>query len=112
MSAPRRSAPHHACRKYAWETKKIGGPFTYTVGIGTNHSRLAGVVVGWEQGCLGMRVGEIRHISIPADEAYGPRGLQSRGIPADAALELELEVLDIGGGPGGARRGPSLAQEL
>ena len=60
-----------------------------------------------------MRVGEIRLISIPADEAYGSQGLPSRSIPADTALELELEVLDIGGPrSSGTTGGSRLAQEL
>ena len=51
------------------------------------------VIEGWEQGILGMKVGEKRKLMIPAAMAYGD---QARGsIPADADLMFEVELLAI-----------------
>ena len=38
-------------------------------------------VTGWDQGCMGMRVGEERKLVIPADEGYGAGGFPAWGIP-------------------------------
>ena len=48
--------------KKFWSTKDAGQqPFTYNAGVG-------GVITGWDQGCLGMKLGEVRKLIIPADE--------------------------------------------
>ena len=57
-----------------------------------------GVIPGWDQGVMGMRIGEVRRLIIPAEEAFGARGMRSRGIPKDAPLDIVVEVLDISGG--------------
>jgi len=49
-------------------------PFTYQAGVG-------GVITGWDQGCLGMSIGEVRNLKIPADEGYGA----SRAHPYNTA---------------------------
>merc|ERR1719407_34406 len=50
--------------KKFWSTKDPGQePFTYQAGVG-------GVIKGWDQGCLGMKVGETRELIIPAHEGY------------------------------------------
>jgi len=46
-------------------------------------------------GCLGMRKGEIRKLTIPPDEGYGKGGFPSWGIPPMAILEFEIEVVEI-----------------
>ena len=35
---------------------------------------VGGVITGWDQGCLGMKVGEERLLVIPAEEGYGAKG--------------------------------------
>jgi len=52
-------------------------------------------VVGWEQGCLGMRIGEVRKLSIPSYEGYGERGLPEWEILPHCDLEFTIECLDI-----------------
>ena len=48
--------------KKFWSTKDPGQqPFEYDAGIG-------GVITGWDQGCLGMKMGEVRKLRIPAHE--------------------------------------------
>uniref|UniRef100_A0A0G4H779 peptidylprolyl isomerase n=1 Tax=Chromera velia CCMP2878 TaxID=1169474 RepID=A0A0G4H779_9ALVE len=78
--------------KKFWSTKDPGQkPFTYSAGVG-------GVITGWDQGCLGMKVGEVRKLRIPHDEGYGSRGFPAWGIPPMATLLFEIEVLKIAAG--------------
>jgi FKBP-type peptidyl-prolyl cis-trans isomerase len=77
--------------KKFWSTKDAGQqPFSYNAGVG-------GVITGWDQGCLGMELGESRKLRIPADEGYGANGFPAWGIPAGGTLLFEIEVLSIGG---------------
>ncbi|CAK0807709.1 unnamed protein product, partial [Prorocentrum cordatum] len=50
---------------------------------------------GWDQGCLGMHVGEQRKLVIPAEEGYGKGGFPAWGIPPGGTLEFTLECLTI-----------------
>mmetsp|Transcript_1957 Transcript_1957/g.5896 ORF Transcript_1957/g.5896 Transcript_1957/m.5896 type:complete len:121 (+) Transcript_1957:124-486(+) len=75
--------------KKFWSTKDPGQqPFTYQAGVG-------GVIKGWDQGCLGMRVGETRKINIPAHEGYGAGGFPAWGIPPGGTLDFTLECLSV-----------------
>lgn len=75
--------------KKFWSTKDPGQkPFTYPAGQGR-------VITGWDQGVLGMHLGEVRSLEIPAAEGYGPGGFPAWGIPANATLLFEIEVLTI-----------------
>ena len=66
--------------KKFWSTKDKGQqPFEYSAGVG-------GVIKGWDQGCLGMKVGEVRQLTIPADEGYGANGFPAWGIPPNGGL--------------------------
>jgi hypothetical protein len=47
------------------------------------------------QGCLGMQVGEVRKLDIPAEEGYGAGGFPAWGIPPGGGLLFELECLEI-----------------
>jgi len=77
--------------KKFWSTKDPGQqPFSYQAGVG-------GVITGWDQGCLGMKVGERRMLNIPASEGYGERGFPAWGIPPKGTLNFEIEVLKIKG---------------
>mmetsp|Transcript_18202 Transcript_18202/g.46580 ORF Transcript_18202/g.46580 Transcript_18202/m.46580 type:complete len:143 (+) Transcript_18202:31-459(+) len=78
--------------KKFWSTKDAGQtPFEYVAGVGS-------VIVGWDQGCLGMQTGEVRKLSIPAEEGYGANGFPAWGIPPKATLLFEIEVLKMVGG--------------
>ena len=75
--------------KNFWSTKDDGqSPFTYEAGVNR-------VIKGWDQGCLGMKVGGKRKLDIPAAEAYGAGGFPAWGIPPDGSLLFEIEVLEI-----------------
>ena len=73
--------------KKFWSTKDKGQqPFEYSAGVG-------GVIKGWDQGCLGMKVGEVRQLTIPADEGYGANGFPAWGIPPNGGLYFGARAL-------------------
>merc|ERR1712160_116901 len=75
--------------KKFWSTKDPGQqPFSYDAGVG-------GVITGWDQGCLGMEIGEGRELLIPAAEGYGAQGFPAWGIPPGGTLNFTLECLVI-----------------
>ena len=53
----------------------------------------AGLIEGWVQGLVGMKIGGLRRLLIPAELAYGDQG--SGPVPPDADLVFQVELLDI-----------------
>lgn len=45
------------------------------------------LILGWEEGVKGMKIGGVREISIPSDKAYGKEG-SGDNIPADTPLKF------------------------
>lgn len=68
-----------------------GEPFAFPLGAGR-------VIRGWDEGVVGMQVGEVRELAIPAWLAYGRQGAGGV-IPPDQPLlfEVELVAIDPGG---------------
>jgi len=64
-----------------------GKPFEFKVGTG-------GVIKGWDEGVLGMKVGGKRKLEIPADLGYGASG-QPPKIPGGAGLKFDIELIEI-----------------
>lgn len=58
---------------------------------------LSGVIAGWTQGVPGMKVGGTRRLLIPAALAYGDRPPFGSGIPANADLVFDIELVAIEG---------------
>jgi FKBP-type peptidyl-prolyl cis-trans isomerase FkpA len=59
---------------------------------------LNGVIKCWTEGVQKMKVGGKSQLVCPADIAYGDGGRP--GIPGGATLVFEIELLQIGNGPG------------
>ncbi|KAL8541847.1 hypothetical protein ACS0TY_002916 [Phlomoides rotata] len=101
--------------KKFWSTKDPGQkPFSFQIGKGN-------VIKGWDEGVLGMQVGEVarlRVMCIPSflcarliflstsfidlqsskctpDYAYGPSGFPAWGIQPNADLVFEIQVLSV-----------------
>ncbi|KKS55977.1 MAG: Peptidyl-prolyl cis-trans isomerase [Parcubacteria group bacterium GW2011_GWA2_42_35] len=64
-----------------------GRPFSFVLGAGQ-------VIAGWEQGILGMRIGEKRKLTIAPELAYGEAGA-GNAIPPNATLIFEINLLEI-----------------
>ena len=61
-----------------WHTKEEGGgPVTYEPGEGN-------VILGWDHGALGMRVGEVRELLIPSPRDCELASRQSNSPVPDA----------------------------
>jgi FKBP-type peptidyl-prolyl cis-trans isomerase len=64
-----------------------GQGFTFKLGAGQ-------VIAGWDQGVAGMRIGELRKLTIPPHLAYGDRGFPPV-IPPQSTLVFEVELLAV-----------------
>jgi FKBP-type peptidyl-prolyl cis-trans isomerase len=64
-----------------------GQPFAFTLGQNS-------VIQGWEQGLLGMKVGEKRKLTIPPELGYGNQGAGGV-IPPNATLIFEIDMISI-----------------
>lgn len=62
------------------------GTFQYTVG--------QGVIAGFSQGTVGMRVGGLRRVIIPPSLGYGSAGSPPQ-IPGNSTLIFEIELLAV-----------------
>ena len=64
-----------------------GAGFTFRLGAGQ-------VIAGWDQGVAGMRVGEVRKLTIPPELGYGDSGFPTV-IPPRSTLVFEVERLSV-----------------
>lgn len=62
-------------------------PFGFLLGDGQ-------VIKGWDEGVVGMKVGGVRRLTIPAAMGYGARGAGGV-IPPNATLVFEVELLRV-----------------
>jgi len=56
---------------------------------------LDGVIAGWSQGLLGMKVGGRRTLVIPGHLAYGPNPPPGAGIAPDETLLFTVDLVDV-----------------
>ncbi len=64
-----------------------GQKFQFKIGVGQ-------VIRGWDEGVMGMKVGEKRRLYIPATLGYGARGAGAV-IPPNADLIFDVELFDV-----------------
>jgi FKBP-type peptidyl-prolyl cis-trans isomerase FkpA len=68
-------------------SRNTGQPFRFPLGAGN-------VIKGWDQGVVGMKIGESRRLVIPANLAYGDSGAGGV-IPPGAALVFDIDLIAI-----------------
>ncbi|XVF44833.1 hypothetical protein PTKIN_Ptkin02bG0155600 [Pterospermum kingtungense] len=72
-----------------WSTKDQGQqPFSFQIGKGA-------VIKGWDEGVMGMQVGEVARLRCSPDYAYGAAGFKAWGIQPNSVLDFEIEVLSL-----------------
>lgn len=81
---------------YTGAVAKTGAVFQSSRDFGRPISfPLSGVIAGWTEGVPGMKVGGTRRLIIPAAKAYGHTPPYGSGIPADADLVFDIELVSI-----------------
>jgi FKBP-type peptidyl-prolyl cis-trans isomerase FkpA len=68
-------------------SKDRSDPFVFALGAGM-------VIRGWDEGVVGMQVGGVRTLIIPAALGYGARGAGGV-IPPNATLKFDVELLAV-----------------
>ena len=66
-------------------------PFKFQIGVGQ-------VIKGWEEGVLGMCIGEKRRLIVPPELGYGDQGAGDI-IPGGATLFFDVELVGTEEGP-------------
>ena len=61
-------------------------PFSFLLGAG-------GVIKGWDEGVVGMRVGGKRQLIVPPALGYGP--IDYQGIPGNSVLVFTVEAISV-----------------
>jgi len=64
-----------------------GQPFDFTLGQG-------GVIAGWDEGIVGMKVGGRRELTIPPAQGYGAQG-RPPSIKPNETLVFIVDLLDV-----------------
>ena len=87
IEAARKDSIERYKNKWLYINTYGGEPLEFTLGVGQ-------VIPGWEKGILGMKVGEIRYLTVPAVMAYGERSMEDVPPYSDLYFEVELVHAD------------------
>ncbi|KAJ1668720.1 FK506-binding protein 2B [Coemansia sp. RSA 1813] len=68
--------------------RKAPTPLVFKVGTGR-------VIRGWDEALMTMVKGEKATLTIQPDWAYGQRGVEAAGIPPNATLIFDVELVDL-----------------
>lgn len=61
-------------------------PFEFKLGAGQ-------VIKGWDEGLVGMKIGEKKTLTVPPEKGYGPNDYN--GIPGGSTLIFDVELVGI-----------------
>lgn len=72
---------------------KRGQPLVFQLGLGQ-------VIAGWDEGLLGVKKGDKKTLTIPAEKAYGSQEIKDPKtkaviIPANSTLIFDVEVVEV-----------------
>lgn len=70
-----------------FDSNTKGKPFYFKLGRGE-------VIKAWDEGVLGMQVGEERRLTCPPSTAYGSRGAPP-DIPGNSTLVFDIKCVSI-----------------
>ena len=77
---------YNNCKKFD-SSRDRNEPFEFVLGAGE-------VIKGWDEGLVGMCVGEKRKVTIPSNKGYGSGGAGA-DIPGGATLQFEVELMGL-----------------
>ena len=80
-------ASKHDNKGTQFDTNQAGASYDFPLGIGQ-------VILGWDRGLVGMKVGGTRILSIPYDLGYGKAGSPPK-IPGYAGLLFEVKLVAV-----------------
>lgn len=69
---------------------------SYRSGLQIQHSYNVSICfTGWDEGVIGMQIGEVARLRCSPDYAYGAGGFPAWGIQPNSVLDFEIEVLSV-----------------
>lgn len=89
------SADQTVTVEYTGAVAATGNVFDSSQGREPLTAPLKGLIAGWQEGMIGMKVGGQRRMLIPAEQGYGGTPPEGSGIPANAALVFDVTLKEV-----------------